>query len=369
MSESSGSERAHVRRDPSVLWVSTSMATRGGVASFVRTMRETDLWTQWHVRHVATHRDGSPAQRVGAYLRALPALLGEAWRRPAIVHIHMSSYGSFFRKSVVVWLSALLRLPVVLQVHGGEFHRFHATAPAPLRWYIRVTVESARVVIALGTTWQQRLQTLAPKAEVVVVPNAVRPARLVAQPAPGEPVQMLFLGRVSESKGTFDLLDAWAAAIGDGTRARLTVAGDGEVERARQRVAKLGLEASVDVPGWVPAEDVLSLLERAQVLVLPSHNEGQPMAILEAMAHGLCVVATDTGGIPDLIGDQCGVDRCGVLVPLGDIAALTAALTRVVTAPEERIRLGSNALQRIRDEFDVAVVSRRFDEIYRTVLR
>ena len=87
------------------------------------------------------------------------------------------------------------------------------------------------------------------------------------------------------------------------------------------------------------------------------------MAVLEAMAHGLCVVASDTGGIPDLIDD-----RCGVLVPVGDKAALTAGLTRVLSRPEERIRLSKNAFERVRTEFDVDVVSRRFDDIYRSVL-
>ena len=62
-------------------------------------------------------------------------------------------------------------------------------------------------------------------------------------------MQVLYLGRVSDSKGTFDLLDAWAAAFDDGTLARLTIAGDGELERARQRIAELGIEASVDLLG------------------------------------------------------------------------------------------------------------------------
>lgn len=364
MSRPGSAETATPGRDPHVLWVSTSLATRGGVASFVRTMKETALWTQWRVRHVATHSDGTIVSRSFAYLRAWPSLIREFACRPALVHIHMSSYGSFFRKSLVIWFSAALRRPVVLQVHGGEFHLFHASAAPPLQWYIRVSVESAAVVVALGRTWQQRLQAIAPKARIVVVPNSVRLERPVAQPGQGEPVQVLFLGRVAEGKGTFDLLEAWHLAFGDRPEAVLTIAGDGELEQARGQIAELGIDRSVKVLGWVPPEDVPGLLERAQVLALPSHNEGQPMAVLEAMAHGLCVVASDTGGIPDLIDDGCGV-----LVPVGDVAALAAALRRVVSDDKARRSLGGKALQRIRDEFDVAVVSRRFDDLYRSVLR
>ena len=364
MPEGATAETVGPRRRPTVLWVSTSPSTRGGVASFVSMMQQTDFWTRWRVRHVTTHCDGSARQRIATYGRALPVFLHEALRRrPALVHVHMSSYGSFFRKSVVVWLCALLRIRVVLQVHGAEFHQFHAASPAPLRWFIRATVESATVVVALGGVWQRRLLAVAPKATVVVVPNSVHPVGPAVQPAPGEPVHVLFLGRVGQRKGVFELLDGWAAAFGDGASARLTVAGDGEVERARRLVAERGLGRSVDILGWVSARDVSGLLARSQVLVLPSHNEGQPMAVLEAMAHGLCVVATDTGGIPDLIDH-----RSGVLVPVGDTAALVAGLTRVVTDAKERISLGDQALKRVRDEFDVAVVSQRLDDLYRSVL-
>ena len=183
MSRPRSAETPAPRRDPHVLWVSTSLATRGGVASFVRTMKETPLWTQWRVRHVATHSDGSVVSRSFTFLRAWPSLLREFACRPALVHIHMSSYGSFFRKSLVIWFSAALRRPVVLQIHGAEFHLFHASAAC------------AAAVVHPGQpwkrqrswwhwvgTWQQRLQTIAPKARVVVVPNSVRPERPVAQP-------------------------------------------------------------------------------------------------------------------------------------------------------------------------------------------
>jgi len=327
-------------------------------------MQGTELWLDWHIHHVATHSDGSRAKRIEIFLRAVPGLLRALLSRPALVHIHMSSYGSFFRKSIVVWLAALLRVPVVLHVHGGEFHKFYSAAPVVMRAFIRRTLESAVVVVALGATWRQRLQRVAPKAKVVIVPNAVRLAHPVAQPSPGEPVRMLFLGRVADSKGTFDLLDAWAAAFGGNDQAaRLTIAGDGEIDRARKRVTALGLGACVEILGWMPAPQVDDLLGSSHVLVLPSYNEGQPMAILEAMAHGLCVLATDVGGIPDLVDD-----RCGILIRPGDAAALAAGLTRVATASAERRAIAEASWHRARDEFDATVVSRRLDTIYREIL-
>jgi glycosyltransferase involved in cell wall biosynthesis len=349
------------------LWVSTSMQTRGGISTFVRTVRETPFWSQWHVRHVATHRNGSVATKIIAFgIGALHFLAELVFRRPDVVHINTSSNGSFYRKSLLAWISWAWRVPVVMHVHGSEFQAFFAAAPGPVRLLIRTTLERADTVIALGDTWAQRLRDIAPRADVLVVPNAIRPQSQVEQQTAG-PVHVLFLGAVGDRKGTFVLLDAWAKMMADGggdLAARLTIAGDGEVERARRQVTDLGVDASVDVCGWIPNADVPALLSSAQVLVLPSQNEGQPMAILEAMARGICVVASNAGGIPELLDESCGV-----LVHPNDVTELAVAITAVVTDRDMRARVGANAFRRVQSEFDVDVIARRFDELYRQIVR
>jgi len=313
---------------------------------------------------VATHRNGSVVTRVVAFGMGLLKFLFElVFHRPDVVHIHTSSNGSFFRKSLLLWIAAVFRVPIVMHVHGSEFETFFANAPSPVRLLIRTTLERADTVIALGSTWADRLQDIAPRARVVVVPNAIRPGSPVEQHAQA-PVHVVFLGAVGDRKGTFTLLEAWAKIAGDGgLGARLTIAGDGEVDRARDRVAALGVGASVDVRGWVASTDVPDLLASAQVLVLPSRSEGQPMAILEAMAKGICVVASNVGGIPELLDESCGV-----LVHPDDVAELADAITYVVTDHDARARFAANALKRIQDEFDVNVISRRFDELYRLIV-
>lgn len=347
------------------LWVSTSVTTRGGIATFVRTMHDTPLWLQWHIRHIATHRDGTIPSRVLAYLRAWPRILQEfLWHRPSLVHIHMASDGSFYRKSAIVWLAKVTRTPVVLHIHGAEFHRFHRESSRPMRRFIRHTIEAPDVVIALGTQWRTRITALAPAAEVVVVPNATHLARPVAQPKSDERIEVLFLGRVGARKGTFELIDTWSAIVSDPARAHLTIAGDGEVDRARQLVNEHAADGTVTVLGWVDPDQVTQLIEHSHVLVLPSHNEGQPMAILEALAHGLCVIATDVGGIADLIGDGCGM-----LIPVADPAELASALNTAITDPAQRSTLSINGFHRAAEEFDAISVAARLDEIYRAVVQ
>lgn len=351
-----------------VVWVSTSMETKGGVASFVRGMSTTPLWQRWNIRHVATHRDGSVALKIGQFAAGAAVFLGMLIRnRPAVAHLHVASNGSFYRKALLAGLAWLARVPVVTHVHGAAFHDFYADSPAITRAAVRWLLRNSAVVIALGETWARRLRAMQPGAHVLVVPNTARPEQPVVQPGPNESVHVLFAGRIATDKGVFDLLHAWQKALANCTghpTPRLSLIGDGDLVECHRLVDTLGLDGTVDVVGWVSPNAVPDLMRSAQILVLPSYMEGQPMAILEAMAKGLCVVASSAGGIPDLIDDQCAI-----LIAPGDVDSLADALVNVITDGQLRVRLGHAALDRIRDEFDIDFVWRRFDDLYREIAR
>lgn len=115
---------------PVAVWVSTSLSTRGGIATYVRNMRNTDLWRDWNVVHIATHRNGSVSIRLIAFAVGYGRFLCHSLvKRPNIVHIHMSSYGSFARKYLVMWTAKAFGLPVVLHIHGSQFNEFACSTP------------------------------------------------------------------------------------------------------------------------------------------------------------------------------------------------------------------------------------------------
>lgn len=333
------------------------------MTSYVETLAATPLWREWDVRFVATHREGPLPTLAAAFARGLAAFVRElVLRRPDVVHLHMAKNASFFRKATLLWLAAAARVPVVLHVHAGRFRLFHDRLPRPLRVLVAATLTRAGVVVALGDRWAALLREIAPAARIVAIPNPVRIVGPAPQPSAGAPVHVVFLGRIGDGKGSFVLLEAWEKVVA-GTRvpARLTLAGNGEVDRARAVVAARGLGDTVEVRSWLSSPEVAELLGTAQVLTLPSRNEGQPMSILEGMARGMCVVATDVGGIPDLVADGTS----GVLVPPDDVDALAEALRTVVDDAQLRARLGAAALERARADFDVAAAWRRVDALYR----
>jgi glycosyltransferase involved in cell wall biosynthesis len=358
--------------DQRALWVSVSTETKGGIASYVRAMQQTALWADWNVRHVATQRDGSTAAKIAVFVRGALQFMVEMIRfRPNVIHLHTSARGSFVRKAALLWISRPFRIPVVMHMHASGFPAFYEAAPRPARMAIRATLRRADAFIALGEVWSSRMREIVPEARIIAVPNAVRLGHRTTQPEQGEPVRVVFLGRIGDHKGAFNLLDAWAKLTrepdfgsGPHVAAQLSMAGDGDAQRARRQIRELDLHDSVELHDWLSEAEVGDLLDRAHVLVLPSRNEGQPMAVLEAMARGMCVIATDVGGIPEMIGDDCGI-----LIAPEDTEAIVAALRRVVNDPELRARCGAAAHTRVENNFEVDVVQHRLDALYREVAR
>jgi glycosyltransferase involved in cell wall biosynthesis len=138
-------------------------------------------------------------------------------------------------------------------------------------------------------------------------------------------------------------------------------AGDGRVEELRRRAAEIGPD--VVVHSWLDREERDHLLAASDVLVLPSHHEGVPMAVLEAMAYGLPVIATPVGGIPDVLRPG----REGLLVEVGNRAALTTALARMVAEPALRISLGRGA-RATAESLNVTNYGQRLLGFYQTII-
>ena len=166
-------------------------------------------------------------------------------------------------------------------------------------------------------------------------------------------------GSLIRRKG-FDLLvDAWAPIATEFPEWRLRIHGVGEeVDELTARIERHGLAGTVTLPGF--AADLAGELDDAAVFVLSSRREGMPMVLLEAMAAGLPVVAFDCPTGP---ADVLDGGRFGVLVPAGDVAALTDGIRRVLSDEAERTRLADAAARRVRD-FDAEVTATRWEELF-----
>lgn len=143
----------------------------------------------------------------------------------------------------------------------------------------------------------------------------------------------------------------------------LVFAGDGEIEKYESLANDLGISAQCEFLGWVSKEKE-QLFSSCSVFCLPSKAEGMPMSLLEAMAHGLAVIATPVGGIPQVIKQ----DKNGILMPLDDVNYLAKALNVLFDNFDLRERLGKSARLTIKQDFDMQVHLGKLIDIYSSIL-
>lgn len=348
-----------------VVMIGPALDSLGGMSSVAATYRESGLFERCRVRYLASYRHaGWPDKlaRMAITLCQFAALLLR--RQVALLHVHTASRGSFWRKSVFVGLARLFRVPVVLHIHSGEFMQFYGLECGRVRKaLVRRVMRTSSCVLCLTPRWQQALMDVEPLAEILVLRNPVQAQpEIVARRMSGsmELGCVLFLGRLREKKGVFDLLRAWPKVLVKVPGARLVLAGDGDAQAILTVAGELGIGDSVDLPGWVAGQAKLDWLARASVFVLPSYAEGLPVGVLEAMICGIPVLATRVGGVPDIIEDGCD----GMIIDAGDVSQLAAALSQLVCDSELRDRLARAARQRVMRDCSADLIVQQLEQYW-----
>jgi glycosyltransferase involved in cell wall biosynthesis/O-antigen/teichoic acid export membrane protein len=285
--------------------------------------------------------------------------------RIALLHLHIAEGGSLLRKGTLLLLGRMLGVPVVLHLHGARFAGACNAMPNWLRRLLVALLGQADLLLTLGTRSHRFLTgTLGlPGRRVLVLANAVPAACHGPARADGGPCRLLFLGALGPRKGLDVLLDALTAPGLAGADWDLRIAGDGDTAPWCRAVQARGLADRTRILGWVDPAATSRLLAEADILLLPSRHEGLPVAILEAMARGVPVIATDVGDVADAVGHGL----TGLLVPPGDAAALAAAIVQLVTAPALRARMGAAARARHAEAFELRAYAAQLAGILRAV--
>jgi glycosyltransferase involved in cell wall biosynthesis len=273
--------------------------------------------------------------------------------RLAGVHVNMAERLSLFRKGLVVVVAHTLGLPVVLHLHAAQLQQFYRDLPRPLRALTRWMFSLPAACIVLGAEGKRFVtQELAvPPDRVEIVINGV-PEPTVARRRAGESgtQRVLFLGNLSERKGISDLLRALALPGFNRRGLAVNIAGGGDISGYQGQATRLGIDDFVKFEGWVDQDKAAHLLAGADVLTLPSYDEGLPLVILEALANAVAVVCTPVGEIPGVLTD--GVDVC--FVQPGDASSIAAGLQRVLDNPVLRETLERNGRLVFERQFSLA---------------
>lgn len=271
------------------------------------------------------------------------------------VLIFAGAYASFYEK--IFWsllIICLGRRPVILIV-DGNFPKFWSNVSPVSKWFFCNYILHSGLILACQTEgWKTFYQTIFPKAKVLVVSATCAKefftSPLVQIASAGRAIKFLYVGWVIREKGVIDLLDAMAILLNKITNFQLTIIGPmfDEIQKWESEVNVRGLRSKVFFLGSVTNKlELIKALDDSDIFVLPSHFEGFPVVLLEAMARGKPCIGTNIGGIPDMLNHG----QSGVIVEASHPNDLAEALFGLQAKPQAMETLSSNAYARAREKY------------------
>lgn len=299
---------------------------------------------------------GGGAQLVRDFVRFLRLLR----KKPHVIHVTTSGQFSIVRDLVILATARIARTPAVFHIRFGRVPEIAQARTYEWR-LLALALRMADTVIAIDLATADTIQRRVPQVRTQLIPNGVDLNRLPQSNNGTGERTVLFLGWVIPTKGIEELVSAWSKARIDGWRCVIAGPGsDGFRQDVQRRFSPVGLE-------FLPEqshEDAMRLMAAADVFVLPSHTEGFPNVVVEAMAFGKPIVATSVGAIPEMLAGNCGL-----VVPPHDAVALGDALRDLCGNSSLRTELGVRAQAKARSEYSMERVMEQLMAVWRNAAR
>lgn len=279
-----------------------------------------------------------------------------------IIHIQGASKISFWRVSIFICIAKWFNKKVIYHIHGGGFKSFSLQHKKSVSYIF----SKCDVIVALSPNWKQFFEQEFHHKNVRIIPNLIDIPIEDHSDRDNNVIQFLFLGKICEKKGIFDLIDI----IDENKdtfegKMKLIIGGNGETERLEKTIKDKKLNKIIQFIGWVNGEKKIEILNKSHVYILPSYIEALPISILEAMSYHLPIISTRVGAIPDIVHNN----ENGFLVNPGDKDALKNAISEMISAtPEKRENMGQRSFILVQPYLSIHV-SKNLEELYMSLLK
>lgn len=374
-------------RRPRVLVTGPAPPPPGGIAAVIQTILDSDLQQEFEfVRFDTTQSRWEPSGPLArAANTALSRALGfdAAWNlgarariaayrealavRPDLVHLHTSHGYDFWLGIRMARIARARGIRVLLHVHGLFDVMVPTWSRARQFWFDRALRVPDRVIV-LSEGWKGWFAAHLAENRLAVLRNPVDVRRFsdpTGRPRAAGPLRLLFVGTNEPvRKGGYEILAAAPAVVAAVPDVRFVCVGSDEEKLEERHVRGTPLAPHFEFVGSKNAREIAPYFESADLLLLPSHSEGLPIALLEGMAAGLPVVACPVNGIPEAMQEPDN----GLFVPPRDPAALARAIVRLAGDAPLRARIAIANRAKALAEFDQPIFARALGAIYRAAL-
>lgn len=348
----------------------------GGISTLFDTILQSDLKDKFDLiffeSSISQQKSSAGDLSIQAIFHSLKSIFLYSFaiikHQPKIVHIATAHKGSFVKHGVMVVIAKIFGRKVILAPHCSVFALLPDHSPKIWKRWVKFITNQCDYLLVLSKEWFKFPSQL-PLNNLIYLPNAINTLEYLSIDREfsekSKSTNILFLGHISVEKGLLDLVDAISILTQDNIlNFSVDLIGESinhlEFEEIMQQIDVKKLANYINAREPEFGQKKIERLKSADIFVLPSHQEGMPMTILEAMASGLPVVATSVGGIPDLIING----KNGYLVPPNDPTKLSDALKEMIQNPSLRFQIGKDNREKAKQSYDIEKYVEKLGAVY-----
>ena len=346
-----------------VLMVGPDRSVHGGISGVVNNWYEAGIENLVNMEYIGTMKEGTKLKKL---MVAVCAYFKFAMKvsKCDVVHVHVASDSSYVRKSYFIKKAYAKKKAIVIHQHGGDIVNYYSNLDSSAKSRMENVFGMADAIVALSESSKEFLLQLVNDVPIFILPNCVSiPNASVYKDKDYSKPNVLFLGRICKDKGIRELVEAFDRLRSLFPQATLSIGGIYEDSDLKQLIEERS--EYINYFGWVEGNRKENLLIDNTVLILPSYYEGFPVCILDAMAYGLCVVATEVGGVGEVIENNVN----GVLIEPKDVNSLFEGLKYVLQNSDVIKQMAVNGRKSVEDRFSTTMVLSKLYNIYESIIK
>ena len=345
-----------------VLMIGPARTVKGGMTTVVNNYFNYGLSNKVKLEYIETINDGN---KISKFFKEIIGIIKykKQINNYDIVHIHMASRRSTFRKCKYIKIAKKKDKRIIVHIHGGGFRDFYENeCNQNKKNKIRKYLNSADKIIVLSKEWKEFFRKIVNIEKITIIEN-------------GTPIQndfnkdidnkkILYLGRINREKGIYVLLDAATILIEKFPNINIRIGGDGEIKKIEEYIIKRNLSNNVTLLGWLDETNKEKELKESTYFILPSYYEGMPMSLIEAMAHKCISIATNVGGVPEVIKNK----ENGFIITPGNKQHIVKTFELCFENRKIRHKISENARVTISKKFNIENNINKTFNIYKNMM-